>query len=100
MPPHAPFAGSVGFGVGVVLASLSRSRWARFVPSPAAMGMAFITPFAITMSAFLGGLTVVVIKRLRPRTSEAAMMSVAAGGIAGESVMGVIIAALIATGVL
>jgi uncharacterized oligopeptide transporter (OPT) family protein len=98
MPPHAPLAGALGFCAGVLLASLGRARWGRFVPSPAAVGMAFISPFGISMSIFVGSLIVVIIKRLRPRTSDAAIMSIAAGGIAGESVMGVIVATLIATG--
>ena len=51
--------------------------------------------------ALVGGLVLLVAKRLRPSGSaEANLMAVAAGSIAGESVMAVIIAALIATGIL
>ncbi|HEX4405874.1 MAG TPA: OPT/YSL family transporter, partial [Polyangia bacterium] len=100
MPPYAFVAGTIGFCVGVLLTALGGTRVSRFVPSPAAMGIAVISPFAISASAFVGGLAVVVVKRLFPKASDAAIMSVAAGGIAGESVMGVIVAALIATGVL
>jgi uncharacterized oligopeptide transporter (OPT) family protein len=83
-----------------LLTALGGTRLGRFMPSPASMGIAIISPFAISMSVFVGGLAVVVVKRLFPKASDAAIMSVAAGGIAGESVMGVIVAALIATGVL
>jgi putative OPT family oligopeptide transporter len=100
MPPYAFVAGTIGFCVGVLLTALGGTRLGRFLPSPAAMGIAIISPFSISMSAFVGGLAVVVVKRVFPKASDAAIMSVAAGGIAGESVMGVIVAALIATGIL
>jgi putative OPT family oligopeptide transporter len=99
MPRLAPLGGGIGFAIGVILAGLSRGRWGRFVPSPAAMGMATLSPFSLSASVCIGGLVSLVFTRLRPG-SEASLMSVAAGGIAGESVMGVIVAALIATGFL
>jgi putative OPT family oligopeptide transporter len=100
MPRYAPLAGAIGLAVGAVFTALSRTRWARFVPSPAAVGMAMIEPFSLSMTIFLGGVVLVVMRRLRPQVSEATLMSVAAGGIAGESVMGVIVAGLIAAGLL
>jgi uncharacterized oligopeptide transporter (OPT) family protein len=100
MPRYAAAAGAIGFAVGIILSALGRTRWGRFVPSPAAMGMAVIEPFSLSMTVFLGGLLLVIIKRVRPSMPEAELMSVAAGGIAGESVMGVIVAALLATGLL
>jgi OPT family oligopeptide transporter len=100
MPPHAPMAGVIAFFLGLVFAAGSRSRWGRFAPSPAAMGMAVLTPFSISATAFVGALILVIVRRLRPSSSEATLTAVAAGGIAGEAVMGVVVAALIATGVL
>ena len=101
MPRHAALAGALGFGIGVVLSSLSRGRWARFIPSPAAMGMAALSPFSLSFAVFVGGFVSLLFTRLRPsKDSGATLMSVAAGGIAGESVMGVIVAFLIATGLL
>jgi len=101
MPRYAGVAGLVGFGVGVVLSTLARGRWGRFVPSAAAMGMAALSPFSLSFSVFLGGLLLLVYGRLRPAAESGhTLMSVAAGGIAGESIMAVIIAILIATGAL
>ena len=72
-----------------------------FVPSPAAMGMGMITLFSLSMAAFAGGIIVMISRRFRrPGDTDANLMAVAAGGIAGESIMGVIIAALIASGIL
>jgi putative OPT family oligopeptide transporter len=100
MPAHAPLAGVIAFVVGIVFAAGGRSRWGRFAPSPAAMGMAVLTPFSISATAFVGALLLAAVRRLRPNASEATLTAVAAGGIAGEAVMGVVVAALIATGVL
>jgi uncharacterized oligopeptide transporter (OPT) family protein len=101
MPRHAGVAGAIGFGVGVLLSGLSRGRWGRFIPSPAAMGMASLCPFSLSFSVCVGGVVLLLFSRLRPSNGSRAMvMSVAAGGIAGESVMGVIVAILIATGLL
>jgi uncharacterized oligopeptide transporter (OPT) family protein len=99
LPNYAALAGLMGFAAGLLFAILSRTRLARYVPSPAAMGAAFIVPFSLSAAGCLGGLLLAVAKRLRPN-SGAQIMSIAAGSIAGESVMGVVIAALITAGLL
>jgi putative OPT family oligopeptide transporter len=99
MPRHAGVAGAIGFSFGILLSSLSRGRWGRYMPSPAAMGMAFLCPFSLSFSVALGGILALVLTQWRPSEERGStIMSVAAGGIAGESVMGVIIAFLLATG--
>ena len=100
MPPYGPLAAGVAGLLGVVLAALGRTRLGKFVPSPAAMGVAVLMPADLTFTAFLGGLMLVLFRRVRPQASENSIISVAAGGIAGEAVMGVIIGVLIATGLL
>jgi putative OPT family oligopeptide transporter len=101
MPRYAGLAGAIGFGIGVVLSTFSRGRWGRFMPSPAAMGMAVLSPFSLSFSVCVGGVVALLVSRFwRSSESGAALMSVAAGGIAGESVMGVIVAFLIALGIL
>jgi uncharacterized oligopeptide transporter (OPT) family protein len=101
LPPHAPLAGSIAFGVGLALTLLGRGRAARFVPSAAAMGTGMLSPFSLSFSICIGGLIHWGYTRLRPSAQDqATLMSVAAGGIAGESVMGVIVAFLLATGLL
>ena len=100
LPQHGPVAGALGLGVGIMLTLLGRTRLGRFAPSPAAMGVAMLNPASLSVAAFTGAVLVVVARRLRPGLDEPSVMAVAAGGIAGESVMGVIVAILIATGVL
>ena len=46
--------GGVGLAVGAVLALLARGRWARFCPSPAAMGIAMLIPPALSVAGLAG----------------------------------------------
>jgi uncharacterized oligopeptide transporter (OPT) family protein len=103
LPRHGLAAGAIGLGAGIVLSILGRlgpQSFGRFVPSPAAMGIAMLMPASLSVAALSGALLVFVLRRLRPSVDEASVMSLAAGGIAGESVMGVVIAFLVATGIL
>jgi uncharacterized oligopeptide transporter (OPT) family protein len=98
--PYGPTAGLIALGTGILFTLLGKTRFARYAPSPAAMGIAMLTPASLSFTAALGVLLFLSLRRLRPALDEPSMMAVAAGGIAGESLMGVIIAALIAAGVL
>ena len=100
LPPHGPAAGLIGLGVGVALILLGRTRVARFMPTPGAMGMAMMLPVSTSAAACAGALVIVLARRARPSLDDSSVMAVAAGGIAGESIMGVLIAALITTGLL
>ena len=100
LPPHAGTAALVAAILGAVLMRLSRERWGRMLPSAAAMGIGFILPahYGITMGA--GALLAVVARRLWPEKAETFLPALGAGAIAGESVMGVLIAALLTAGVI
>jgi uncharacterized oligopeptide transporter (OPT) family protein len=99
MPPHARQAGAIGFGAGVALSLLARTRrLGRFMPSPAAIGIAMLTPASLSATVFLGAAAVAAAKRRWRGLSDDAITAVAAGGMAGESLMGVLVAALNASG--
>jgi uncharacterized oligopeptide transporter (OPT) family protein len=100
LPPHAALAAGVGLAVGLVLALGGRTRIARFLPSPAAMGMAMLIPGSYAPSIFIGAMVVMFARRLRPDLTESTVLTVAAGGMAGESIGGVIAALLTAIGAL
>ncbi len=100
LPQYGPMAAGIALAAGVALTLLDRTRLGRFLPSPAAMGIGMLTPSWLSMTALGGALLVTVIRRLRPSWDEPTMAACAAGGIAGESIMGVIVAALMAAGVL
>ena len=68
--------------------------------SPAAIGMGMLVPGAYSLAIFVGAMAVMVARRVRPDLNESVVLTVAAGGMAGESLMGVIAAALMAAGAL
>ena len=100
LPPHAALAAGVSLAVGALLALGGRTRVARFLPSPAAMGMAMLIPASSAASIFIGAMALMIARRLRPGLTESAVLTVAAGGMAGESIAGVIVALLTAIGAL
>ncbi|MBK8010320.1 MAG: OPT/YSL family transporter [Deltaproteobacteria bacterium] len=81
-------------GLGVLLAlgeSYTKSRW---LPSPIAMGIAFVTPgfFAVTIG--LGSVLMGLASAFRPTWTARWGSSIAVGGIVGESLAGVMLAAM------
>lgn len=95
LPPHAGVAALVGFAVGVALTLAARGRLARWVPSPVAMGIGFIVPAAYAVTLCLGALLSLVRWGKSEATARQAA-AVGAGAIAGESIMGVLVAAVLA----
>ena len=97
--PAAQQAIVVGLVAGAVLALLERflpRRLRAFVPSPTAVGVSFMIPFANSLAFFLGALAAELVRRRRPAEVDATVTPVASGFIAGESLMGVLIAMAIA----
>jgi uncharacterized oligopeptide transporter (OPT) family protein len=100
LPRYGPLAGAIGLAVGIVLAGLARTRVSRFLPSPAAMGMAMLMPASYALAIFAGAVALAIARRLRPGLDDSDVMTLAAGGMAGESLMGVLVAFLSAAGLL
>lgn len=98
MPAYGPAAGALGIVLGVLMGLCGRTRMGRFLPSPMVMGIAMLTPASLSIAALLGALMVAGIHKARPSLDQHSVAAVAAGGMAGESIMGVIVAALIASG--
>jgi uncharacterized oligopeptide transporter (OPT) family protein len=100
MPNGAGWAAGVAFALGVVLTALGNTRVARFLPSAVPMGIAFLVSAPLGGAIFLGGMALALLGALRPKFTETHVPSIAAGAIAGESLIGIVIAALLATGFL
>ncbi len=95
MPAMAPMAMAIAGGLGVVLAILEKvlsKEKRKFVPSPSAMGLALVIPAYYAISMFLGGLISVVAERVNSKWAKRFVIVIAAGIIAGESLVGVGIA--------
>ncbi|MCT8167046.1 MULTISPECIES: OPT family oligopeptide transporter [unclassified Pseudomonas] len=82
-------AGSVAGVVLGALDSLLPPRAARWLPSTAALGLAFILPASIAMMMGLGAVLTWLVSCRWPRMAERFAITAAAGLIAGESITGV-----------
>jgi uncharacterized oligopeptide transporter (OPT) family protein len=98
LPPGAGLACLWAAGIGVLLSLLERTRAARFIPSPMALAVAFMIPATISGAIALGSVVWLVLYRRPPADAERIASSTAAGGIAGESIMVLVVAVLTALG--
>ncbi|WP_426751468.1 OPT family oligopeptide transporter [Myxococcus sp. Y35] len=77
---------------GLTLAErLLPARMRPWVPSPLGMGLACLLPASTALGFFLGGLAAAVARKVRPASQDGGMVTLAAGLIAGEGLMGVVI---------
>jgi OPT family oligopeptide transporter len=86
-----------GVLVGVVLALAelyAPRRVKKWLPSPTGVGLGFVLPFFYPLSMFLGAAFGAIATRLDKRWSEKYLVAIAAGGIAGESIVGVLVQAV------
>jgi OPT family oligopeptide transporter len=101
--PMARMAIVAGLLLGVALAVCERfapRRMKTYIPSPAGLGIAMVVPGANAISMFTGALIALLVGRFSPKTGARFVTPVASGLIAGESLMGVLIAVLVIAKVL
>ncbi|MCR4820574.1 MAG: OPT/YSL family transporter [Elusimicrobiales bacterium] len=70
----------------------------KFIPSAMGIGLAMVIPFYNSLSMFLGGLIALVLEKVAKPMSDKYLVPSAAGIIAGESIIGIVIALLMSTG--
>jgi uncharacterized oligopeptide transporter (OPT) family protein len=95
MPPHAATASLVAAGAGVVLTLLERTSFGRFVPSALGAGLAFVLGGAPAFTMAAGALAHALLRRARPAWTDDYVPSIAAGGLVGEALVGVVVATLL-----
>lgn len=103
LDPLARMAIAAGLALGVALVLLERfapKGLRAFIPSAAGLGIAMVVPGSNAIAMFLGALVALLINRARPAVGKRYVVPVASGLIAGESLMGVVIAMLIVAGIL
>ncbi|MEX1362774.1 MAG: OPT family oligopeptide transporter [Nannocystaceae bacterium] len=100
VPESARWAALAGAALAGLLAGLEhvRPRWRRLLPSATGLGLAFVLPASSSLSFFIGGLVAWGVARRRPGALVTHAVPIAAGLIAGESLMGVVGALLTAAG--
>jgi OPT family oligopeptide transporter len=93
----------VGLALGVslaVLEKLSPKRLVPYLPSASGLGIAMVIPGSNAIAMFAGSAIAELMRRKRPEAAERLVVPVASGLIAGESLMGIVIALLVVAGVL
>ena len=102
LPRSAVMAMIVAFVIGVAIVIIARvfPKARPYTPSPAALGIALTIPAYTSFSMFLGAFIVWILERKAPKWNNTYTIPIASGCIAGESIMGVILAALMAFGVM
>ncbi|MBE7483268.1 MAG: OPT/YSL family transporter [Polyangiaceae bacterium] len=92
MPPKALEAMAIAVALGVVLAALEKlapEKIRSYVPSANSLGLAAVVPAYNSISMFVGAVLAAVVTKLQPGWSKRFMIVLAAGLIAGESLVGV-----------
>ena len=99
VPEGSVVAVLLAAAAGVALACgevLLPARWARWLPSGAALGLAFVIPAWISISLFLGAALAAILFGLVRGWAQRFVLVLAAGLVAGESLAGIASAALAA----
>jgi uncharacterized oligopeptide transporter (OPT) family protein len=102
LPRSAVMAMVIAFVVGVAIVIIDRlfPKARPYTPSPAALGIALTIPAYTSFAMFLGAFIVWILERKAPKWNNTYTIPIASGCIAGESIMGVILAVLMACGLM
>ncbi|MDX2010788.1 MAG: OPT family oligopeptide transporter [Myxococcaceae bacterium] len=103
LPESARTAVWVGLLLGVALALAERlapKSLKAFIPSPSGVGIAMVIPGSNAVAMFLGSALAELLRRKKPELAERLVVPVSSGLIAGESLMGIVVALLVVAGVL
>jgi OPT family oligopeptide transporter len=101
--PTAKSAALVGFALGAALSIAERfapRRVRSYLPSASGIGIALVVPGYNAIAMFMGALVAELVRRRNPAAAERGVVPISSGFIAGESLMGIAVAMLVATGVL
>ena len=100
LPEGAIDAAAAAGAIGILLTLLGRiKKITPWLPSPVALGIAFLVPAYYAWGIFLGALITWIVGKRRPETTEKHATSLASGLIAGEGIMMVLVAVLLILGV-
>jgi OPT family oligopeptide transporter len=100
LPLHSPWGILAGAIFGILLSTFHRlvGYWrkdvADYIPSALAIGIGFIVPPKQALSMFIGACILVIWRRVAPDNAAFYYFTVSSGMIAGEGLMGVVIALL------
>ncbi len=87
-------------GIIIPLLDLAFPKHKKYIPSAMGLGLAMVIPFFNSLAMFIGAAIATLLEIKKPKLAEAYVVTVSSGIIAGESIMGIVIALLSATGIL
>src|SRR5262249_28110723 len=97
---YAALAAAIGGLLGVALTVGARFRAGRWLPSGVAIGTAFVLPASYSVAICVGGLLLAVSQKRDRQWTDSFGSSIAGGLIAGESLVGILVALLTVAGAL
>lgn len=103
LPPGANTAVGIGLALGVALALAERfapKKFIQYIPSPSGLGIALVIPASNAIAMFIGSAIAALLRKFKPAMGERLTIPISSGFIAGESLMGIVIALLVVAGVL
>jgi OPT family oligopeptide transporter len=95
LPPYTPHAMAIAAVLALVftlVGELGTGALKRWAPSPIGLGLSFILPASNCYTFLLGAVLAEIVGKRRPEYGDRYVVPVASGLIAGESVMGVLLA--------
>jgi putative OPT family oligopeptide transporter len=90
LPQGTPLAIAIAAGLGIVVPILEKvfPKAKPYIPSPAAFGLAFVITPSNGISMFIGGCIALVLSKAFTKWSDKYLVTICAGIIAGESLVG------------
>jgi len=84
----------IGAIIGIIIPTLELifPKQKKYIPSAMGLGLSMVIPFWNSLSMFIGGLIAFILGKTTPKFSDKYIIPVSSGIIAGESIMGVMIA--------
>lgn len=85
----------IAFGTTLaVVEALTPARHRKLLPSASALGLGMLLPFSAVISMFIGAVVAKIAERANKKWTETYLGVIAAGGLVGESIMGVLVQVL------
>ncbi|MFA6316272.1 MAG: OPT family oligopeptide transporter [Elusimicrobiota bacterium] len=101
--PAARIGLLVGGLVGIIIPLIDLAvpkAYRKYVPSAMGLGLSMVIPFFNSLSMFIGAGIALYLEKNKPKIAEDYIIPVSSGIIAGESILGIVIALLMAGGIL
>ena len=87
-------------GIAIPMLELAMPKYKKYIPSAMGLGLAMVIPFWNSLSMFIGGAIALIMEKNWKATAEKYIIPASSGIIAGESIIGIVIALLMSAGIL